>query len=104
MQTDKLEQKITRIGNDLANARTKSEEWKNRVTELEKQLETAENLRIVQIVRNTEITPDMLKQILSMQKSEPFISTSALPEIITDTPAKSKKERTSDYEKNTENE
>jgi predicted nuclease with TOPRIM domain len=95
---EKIESKIHRIYDELSAARVKAEEWRCKVSSLEKELETAENLRIVQIVRNTEITPDMLKQILSMQKSEPFVSTSALPGVIPDTPAKSKKERTSDYE------
>lgn len=90
MKLDKIEQKIQRIDEDLSVAKTKAEEWKNRTTELEKQREAAENLRIVQIVRNTNITPDLLKQILSMQKNETFVSTQNLPNIIKETKAERK--------------
>jgi len=102
---DKVEAKIRKIDEELATAKTKLDEWKNKISALEKERENAENLRIVQIVRNTEITPDMLKTILSMQRSktEPFIATSALPDIIPDNPVKSKKERTLEYEENEEN-
>lgn len=84
MTIDKIEQKIQRIDDDLANARAKAEEWRCKVAALEKERENTENLRIVQIVRNMEISPETLKTILSMQKSggETFIGTQVLPEII----------------------
>lgn len=81
---DKIEQKIRRIDDDLAAARTKAEEIRCKISALEKERENTENLKIVQLVRNTEITPDMLKTILSMNKSgaESFISTNALPDLL----------------------
>jgi len=81
---DKVEQKIERYRSDLAAAKEKFEEWKNKISSIEKEIEAAENLRIVLIVRNTEITPETLKQILSMQKNnaENFIGTTVLSEIV----------------------
>ncbi len=97
---DKIEQKIRRIDDDLAAARAKAEEWRCKVISLEKERENAENLRIVQIVRSTEISPDMLKTILSMKKSgaESFISTAALPHVLTEKQPVTANERTNDYE------
>ena len=98
MNIEKTEQKIKRIDEDLAAARAKFEEIRIKISQLEKERETAENLRIVQIVRNTEITPEMLKQILGIQKKEAeiFVSTAVLPEIIPE--IKTKKERITNYE------
>ena len=100
LQIDKIEKKISRIDEDLVTAREKLEEWRGKIAVLEKEREAAENLRIVQIVRNTEITPEMLKQILSMQnsKTETFVATSVLPEVIPETKEKSNIERNFDNE------
>ena len=79
---EKTEQKIARLREDLSRAKEKRDEWNGKVGDLEKQLETAENLRIVQIVRNTEITPDMLKLLLKMQNDEDARAAEILPKLI----------------------
>jgi predicted nuclease with TOPRIM domain len=106
MTLDKIESKIRRIDEELSSSKAKAEELKNRIATLEKERETAENLRIVQIVRNTEITPEMLKTILSMQKSksEPFIATSVLPEILPETTPVTAIQKEEKKERNYDNE
>jgi predicted nuclease with TOPRIM domain len=106
MTIDKIEKKISRIDEELAAAKEKLDECKNKVSALEKERESAENLRIIQIVRSTEITPETLKNILNVQKKEAenFIGTTVLPEIIPEkeTVILSKFERK--YENENENE
>lgn len=94
MSLDKIEIKIRRIDEELVNARAKADELKTKIISLEKERENAENLRIVLIVRNTEITPETLKQLLSMQQTTAIAPAAVLPGIIK--PEKIEKERKSD--------
>jgi len=96
---EKIESKIKRIDEDLTNSRAKADELKVKIAALEKEREDAENMRIVIIVRNNKIEPEVLKQLLSMQQA----TETTVPEtVIPAKPEKIETERKFTYETETD--
>jgi|GEM_PF-5233303 len=100
MLLEKIESKIKRIDEDLTNSRARAEELKVKIAALEKEREDAENMRIVIIVRDNKIEPEVLKQLLSMQAAAVTAPEPAIP-AKPQKPEKQENERKFTYETET---
>ena len=66
------DQKLKRIGEDLAKARAKQREWEERVKILEKKYREAENTCIHDIVHAADLTPEQLAVIIRRAREGRF--------------------------------